>query len=295
MMIPLQYEGDVYRPPSEAKSLILQATIGCSHNRCTFCGMYKKKKFRLRSLEEIEQDIEQVSRFLPHTRRIFLADGNALVIPTGRLLQILQSLGRAFPKLERVAVYGNPQDLLEKNVRELQELRSCKLGIVYLGLETGSAKVLQDIKKGVTPAEIAAGTAKARKAGLPLSITVLNGLAGLEGSEEHARESARLLNQIDPEYLGLLSLMPVPGTTTHRQFEQGKLTPLSPWQLLEEIRMMVEGLDLTHCVFRANHASNYLPIKAVLSRDREALLAELDRVLAQKAPGALKSEFLRGL
>lgn len=294
-MIAPQYEGDVYRPPSEAKSLILQATIGCSHNRCTFCGMYKKKKFRIRSLEEIEREIEQVSRFLPHTRRIFLADGNALVIPTDRLLQILQCLERAFPELERVSLYGNPQDLLEKSVGELQELKSSGLGIIYLGLESGSAKVLREIKKGVTPAQIATGAARAGAAGLPLSITVLNGLAGVEGSGEHARESARLLNQIDPHYLGLLSLMPVPGTTTHRQFEQGKLTPLTPWQLLEEIRIMVEGLDLTSCVFRANHASNYLPIKAVLSRDREALLAELDRVLAQKKPGSLKSEFLRGL
>ncbi len=294
-MIPLQYEGDVYRPPSEAGSLILQATIGCSHNRCTFCGMYKKKKFRIRGLEELEREIEQVSRFLPGTRRIFLADGNALVVPTEQLLQILQSLQEAFPKLERVSVYGNPQDLLDKSADELVELKNNKLGIVYLGLETGSLSVLEDIKKEVTPGEIVKGSTRAKEAGVPLSITVLNGLAGLEGTEEHARETARVLNQIDPQYLGLLSLIPVPGTTTHRHFEKGKLTALTPWQLLEEIRMMVEGWELTHCVFRANHASNYLPMKAVLSRDRDNLLAEIDRVLARKAPGSLKSEFLRGL
>ncbi len=294
-MIPLRYEGDVYRPPSEAGSLILQATIGCSHNRCTFCGMYKKKKFRIRSPEELEREIERVSRFMPRTRRVFLADGNALVTPTAQLLQLLQSLERAFPKLERVSVYGNPQDLLGKTAGELGELKNHKLGIVYLGLETGSAAVLRNIKKGVSPEEIIEGAARAKKAGVPLSITVLNGLAGLEGTEDHARETARVLNQIDPEYLGLLSLIPVPGTTTYRHFKQGKLTALNPWQLLEEIRMMVEGLELTQCVFRANHASNYMPMKAVLSRDRDVLLSELARVLARKAPGSLKSEFLRGL
>jgi len=294
-MIPLRYEGDIYRPPSEAGSLILQATIGCSHNRCTFCGMYKKKKFRIRSLEEIEQEIKYVSRFMPRTRRVFLADGNALVIPSEKLLQILQALDGAFPNLERVSVYGNPQDLLEKTSEELVELKNHKLGIIYLGLETGSAAVLRDIKKDVTPEEIIKGAAKAKKVGVPLSITVLNGLAGLEGSENHARETARVLNQIDPEYLGLLSLIPVPGTTTYRHFKQGKLTSLNPWQLLEEIKMMVEGLELTECVFRANHASNYMPMKAILSRDRETLLKELNQVLIRKAPGSLKSEFLRGL
>ncbi len=291
----LQYEGDVYRPPSEANSLIFQATIGCSHNQCTFCGMYKKKKFRIRNLEELKQDIVKMSKVLPHTGRIFLADGNALAIPTDQLLEILAYLNRAFPKLERVSLYGNPQDLLEKSVKELVDLKNNKLGIVYLGLETGSAAVLKDIKKGVTPEDIILGAQRAKEAGLPLSITVLNGLAGLETTEEHARETAQVLNIIDPEYLGLLSLMPVPGTAIHRWFAQGRLKALNPWQLLEEIKMMVEGLELTHCIFRANHASNYLPMKAVLSRDREILLSELKRVLASKRPGSLKSDFLRGL
>ncbi len=293
--MPLQYEGDVYRPPSEASSLILQVTIGCSHNQCTFCGMYKKKKFRIRNLEELKQDIEKSSRFIPHAGRVFLADGNALTIPSDQLLSILEYLNRAFPKLERVSLYGNPQDLLEKSVKELVELKNNKLGIVYLGLETGSASVLKDIKKGVTPEDIILGAEKAKEAGLPLSITILNGLGGLEATEEHARETAQVLNIIDPEYLGLLSLMPVPGTVIHRWFEQGRLKALNPWQLLEEINMMVEDLELTHCIFRANHASNYLPMKAVLSRDREALLSELKRVLARGKPGSLKSDLFRGL
>ncbi len=294
-MIPLQYEGDVYRPPSEAQSLILQATIGCSYNRCTFCSIYKKKKFRVRSLDEIKKDIVLTARLLPHTRRVFLADGNALVIPTDKLLQILQSLERNFPKLERVSVYGNTQDLLGKKVSDLKEIKRNKLGIIYLGIESGSASVLQDVKKGVTPEEIAEAASRAKQAEIPLSITVINGLAGVEGSEDHARETACLLNKMDPEYLGLLSLIAVPGTSIHRRFKEGKLTPLSPWELLQEIKMMVEGLSLTNCVFRANHASNYLPLKAVLSREQDSLLVELNKVIGEKAPGSLKSEFLRGL
>ncbi len=294
-MIPLKYEGDVFRPPSEAKSLILQATIGCSHNRCTFCGMYKRKKFRVRNLEEIKEEIVLTSRMLPHTRRVFLADGNALAMPTNQLVQVLTMLNSSFPKLERISLYGNPHDLLEKSAEELKELRANNMGIVYLGIESGSASVLKAVKKGVTPQQIAEGAVKARMADVPLSITVLNGLAGIEGSAEHARESSRLLNEIDPEYLGLLSLITVPGTTMYRQMKEGLINPLGPWELLKEIRMMVEGLSLSSCIFRANHASNYLPLKAVLSREQDALLSDLDRIIQQKAPGSLKSEYLRGL
>ncbi len=294
-MIPLRYEGDVFRPPSEAKSLILQATIGCSHNRCTFCGMYKRKKFRIRNIEEIKAEIDLTSRMLPHTRRIFLADGNALAMSTNQLVQVLKMLNSSFSKLERISLYGKPHDLLEKSTEELKELRGNNMGIVYLGIESGSASVLKSVKKGVTPQQIAEGAVKARTAGVPLSITVLNGLAGTEGSAEHASESARLLNEIDPEYLGLLSLITVPGTTMYRQMKEGLINPLGPWELLKEIRMIIEGLSLSGCIFRANHASNYLPLKAVLSRDKDVLLSDLDRIIHQKAPGSLKSEYLRGL
>ncbi|MEW5786186.1 MAG: radical SAM protein [Bacillota bacterium] len=294
-MFPIRYEGDVFRPPSEAGSLILQATIGCSHNRCTFCAMYKTKRFRERDPVELVQEITAAARVLPHTRRVFLADGNAMTLAGEKLLEILQTLGNAFPLLERIAVYSNPQDLMLKEVGELRELRRHKLGMVYLGVESGSAAVLQDVAKGATPEEIARGAAQVKEAGIPLSVTVINGLAGQKGSERHARETARLLNEIDPDYLGLLSLMPVPGTTMHRQVQERVLTPLGPWEILQEIKWMVEGLSLTGCVFRANHASNYLPMKAVLSRDRKDLLAGLDKVLQSKTPGILRDEFQRGL
>lgn len=294
-MLRLQYEGDVYRPPSEAKSLILQATIGCSYNCCTFCGMYKSKKYRERTLDEIEEDIALTSREFPYTRRVFLADGNALAMSADNLLHILDSLNKSFPMLERVATYGNPHDLLGKKVTQLSELAQKKLAMIYYGIESGSESVLNAVKKGATPAEISEGASRAKEANIPLSITVINGLAGVEGMQEHARETARLLNEIDPEYVGLLSLMPVPGTAMYRRIEEGKLSSLSPWQLLQEIKIIVENLSLTNCVFRANHASNYLPIKAVLSRDQDSLLEQLDGFLTKRNQSVLKSEFMRGL
>ncbi len=294
-MFPLKYEGDVFRPPSEARSLILQATVGCSHNRCTFCAMYKRKKYRERELDEIMEEIALTSRLMPRTRRVFLADGNALAMKTEKLLRILQQLEKSFPALERVSLYGNPQDMLQKSTAELRDFKQNKLGIIYLGIESGSAAVLEAVNKGVTPREIAAGAARAKEAGVPLSITVINGLAGADGSAGHARDTARLLNEIDPEYLGLLSLMAVPGTTLHRRIRKGLFSPPGPWDLLKEIQMIVSDLRLTDCVFRANHASNYLPLKTVLSREQEKLLADLNRIIEQKAPGSLKSEYLRGL
>jgi len=294
-LFPLHYEGDIFRPPSEARSLILQATIGCSHNRCTFCAMYKRKKFRERNLDELEKEINAAGRTWPHTRRVFLADGNALTMASEKLRSILELLNTSFPHLERVAIYSNPHDLLQKESSELTELRRLKLGMIYLGVESGSASLLQAVNKGATPAEMILGAARVKEAGIPLSITVINGLAGREGSAEHARETARLLNEIDPEYLGLLSLMIIPGTTLYRQVKEGRLTPLGPWEMLQEIRLMVEHLSLSNCLFRANHASNYLPLKAVLSKDQESLLTALDEVLKEKAPGILRSEIHRML
>ena len=227
-MLPVKYEGDIYRPPSEARSLILQATIGCSHNRCTFCAMYKQKKYRERDSEELKQEIAAAGRTWPGTRRVFLADGNALAMESGRLFSALQALNDSFPLLERVSLYANPRDLLQKESSELAEMGRLKLGMIYLGVESGSAAVLRSVRKGATPEEIARGAARVKEAGIPLSVTVINGLAGLEGWEEHARESAGLLNAIDPDYLGLLSLMVIPGTPLYRRVKEGSLTLPGP-------------------------------------------------------------------
>ncbi len=291
----MRYEGDIYRPPSEARSLILQATVGCSHNKCTFCLMYVKKKFRVRPMAEIMEDIEEASRVYPHTRRVFLADGDALAMETEQLATVLDCLDKRFPRLERVTVYGNPRDLLEKSVEELTMLRQRKLGMVYLGVESGSPEILQKVKKGATPAEMAEGARKTKAARLPLSVTVINGLAGLEGMEDHALETARLLNKMDPEYLGLLTLMVYPGTPFYRQIEAGALTMPGPAEVLGEILLMVKNLNLTDCVFRANHASNYLPIKAVLSREKDSLIASLNSIIHKQDKSAFRPEWMRGL
>ena len=257
--------------------------------------MYKKKKYRVKPLDKLAEEINRVKLFAPRTRRVFLADGNALSIEFSQLQEILSLLREAFPRLERVAVYGNPHDLLEKRASELSALGEAGLKMIYLGMESGSARVLEAIRKGVTPEEIACGADKLKGSGIALSVTVLNGLAGREGSEEHALESAKLLSRIDPEYIGLLSLITVPGTTMYRLFKEGKLTPLNPWELLEEIRLIAAGLDLTSSVFRANHASNYLPLKATFPEDKERLLKSLGKVIEEKRPSSIKGEYMRGL
>lgn len=291
----MRYEGDIYRPPSEAGSLILQATVGCSHNGCTFCVMYKNKRYRERSLKELQEDILETSSSFPRTKRIFLADGNALHIPTEKLLEILELLNRHFPGLERVSVYGNPKDLLEKSVAELSALADRKLKMVYLGVESGDEDVLKAVKKGATGAEMIEGARKTKEAGIPLSVTVINGIAGREGMEKHAAETAKLISAMDPEYLGLLTLMVYPGFPIYRLISEGKLTMLEPWEVLQEILMMVKDLNLTNCVFRANHASNYLPLKGVLSKDKERLISTIESIIAEKNPGYLRSEWQRGL
>ncbi len=291
----MRYEGDIFRPPSEAGSLILQATVGCSHNRCTFCAMYKNKRYRERSLKELEEDLRYASGMVPHTRRIFLADGNALHMPAEQLIDLLEKFPNYFPHLERVSVYSNPQDLLEKDVEELKRMRELKLGMIYLGVESGSPGVLQAVKKGATPEDMIQGAQKCKKAGIPLSVTVINGLAGREGMEEHARQTAQLLRKMDPEYLGLLTLMVYPGFPIYRKIEAGELTMLEPWEILEEILLMVRDLELSNCVFRANHASNYLPMKAVLSRDKSKLIANIERIMEDKNPAVLREEWRRGL
>ncbi len=291
----MRYEGDIYRPPSEAGSLILQATVGCSHNGCSFCVMYKSKRYRERSIEELMEDIIYASDRAPHTRRIFLADGDALHIPAERLIKILELLNKYFPRLERVSVYANPQNLLDKETGDLCSLRELKLGMIYLGVESGCTDVLSAVHKGATPEDMIRGAKKTKIAGIPLSITVINGLAGREGMEKHASETAKLLNEMDPEYLGLLTLMVYPGFPIYKRIDTGKLTMLEPWEILQEILLMVRDLNLTNCVFRANHASNYLPLKAVLSRDKESLISNIEEIIEKRNPGFLRQEWQRGL
>jgi radical SAM superfamily enzyme YgiQ (UPF0313 family) len=291
----LRYEEPLYRPPSEASSLILQVTIGCSHNACTFCSSFKGKKFRIKKREEIEADIQDASMYADDTRRIFLADGNALVMPTEDMLHLLGRLHGSFPHLQRVTAYAGPKDILAKSMQELREIREAGLKLLNLGVESGNEEILKDIHKGVTAGQMEEAGRKALDAGFKLSVTVIIGLGGRERSIAHAVDTGNLLTLIDPTYCGALTLIPVPGTQIYKKISQGKMSLLSPRESLQEIKLMLASTNLTECIFRCNHASNYLPLKGVLNRDRDHLVALLED--AEKNPDRyrLKPEHLRGL
>ena len=291
----MRYEGAIFRPPSEAGSLILQVTIGCSHNRCIFCVSFLTKKFRERKMDEILEDIEFASAQYRGVRRVFLADGDALVMDTAKLLTILDALYGSFPYLERVGIYGSPQNLLHKTHEELVSLREAGLKIVYLGVETGNEELLSWIRKGATREEVIQAGRKAKAAGIVLSVTVVNGLGGREKMAEHAYDTATILNEIDPDYLGLLTLMVCEGTPLARMVEKGKFVLPEPMEILAEIEMMLKPLELTNCVFRCNHASNYLPLKGTLPGDKKNLLQTLASVLHSGNSAMLRPEYLRGL
>lgn len=289
----MRYRGVVIRPPSEAGSYILQVTYGCSHNACSFCPTYKGTRFRPRELQEVAEDIAAASRIIPGTRRMFLADGNALCLPTDRLLEILKLLRKAFPRLERVGIYANGRDINCKSREELRSLVEMGLGIVYLGLESGDDEVLRRVRKLDQSEEMVEAVLKAKECGLLTSVIVLLGLGGRVGSLRHARLSARAVSRMNPHYLSALTLMLVPGTPLYREWERGEFEMPDQRGLLEELREFISACRLEDCVFRTNHASNYLPLKGILSRDRERLLEVIDQAL--RRPEMLRPEFMRGL
>ncbi|CAA7600448.1 Elongator protein 3/MiaB/NifB [Acididesulfobacillus acetoxydans] len=289
------YEGVIYRPPSEASSLILQVTVGCRHNQCTFCGMYKGKSFRIKSEEEIRRLIEMGQAQYPLADRIFLADGDALTLDTELQLSILGQLYRKFPRLKRVGIYGGPKDILAKSPQELDALKRGGLGIVYLGVESGSPVILRQVKKGVTLQEMALAGQRIVAAGLKLSCTVILGLGGKELSREHALGTAQILSAIDPHYLGALTLMPEPGAPLYRRVKSGEFKQLTAWETLHELYEMIEPLEVTDCLFRSNHASNYLSLKAHLPQEKQQLLQTLARIIGQAQSHLLRPEDWRGL
>jgi radical SAM superfamily enzyme YgiQ (UPF0313 family) len=307
----MRYYGNVVRPPSEAWSYILQITYGCSHNQCTFCSTYLDKPFRVRPPKEVLEDIEMARHHIPHTRRVFLADGNALVLSTRRLVPILDALDKAFPHLERVSIYANAQDILRKSEEELATLYRKKLSMIYMGLESGDAEILRRVKKGATAEEMIEAVRKAqgigpsipRQArddagsgrGLKASVIGILGLGERERSGEHAIATGQAVSAMDPAYFSLLTLMVVPGTELYRQYKAGQFVLIEPLEMLQEMRVMIQHMEgLTHCVFRTNHASNYLPLAGTLPQDKERLLATLDRALAQ-GESVLRPEYLRAL
>jgi radical SAM superfamily enzyme YgiQ (UPF0313 family) len=289
----MHYEGNIIRPPSEANSILLQATVGCSHNRCTFCGAYKGERFKIKSDDIIMDDIDFAARYCRQQHRVFLCDGDAMIISQKRLPGILQAIERKLPWVRRVGTYANAKSLKRKSLAELQALRSLGLGIVYMGLESGDDETLARVQKKGNSADMIEQGQKVRAAGIKLSMTVLLGLAGPERSVIHARETGRVLTAIDPEYVGALSLMLIPGTPLYQDWVDGRFQLLDAREMLAELGLMLAHTQLSRGLFFANHASNYLPIKARLPKDKEATLQLIDRAINGQVP--LKPEAFRGL
>lgn len=289
----MHYEGNIIRPPSEANSILLQVTVGCSRNKCTFCGSYQGERFKIKPDNIIMEDIAFAADYCKNQRKVFLCDGDALIIPQNRLMNILTQIEKQLPWVTRVGVYANAKSIGMKSPEELKQLREHRLGIAYMGLETGDDITLKEINKGADSEKMIRMGKKIREAGIKLSVTVILGIAGKKRSDIHAIETGRVLSAIDPEYVGALSLMLIPGTPLFNDYQAGKFPLLSPEEMLRELRTMVAETNLSQGLFHANHASNYLPIKARMPKDKEKTLALIDEALAGRI--RLKPEWLRGL
>lgn len=304
---------DIVRPPSEWKSYFLPLTSGCSNNTCTFCNWYGCK-LKMREIEEVKREIDAVALYMRNGmclagipdivyyiagrwdgKRLFLQDGDALVYPFPKLRETLQYLNRGLPDLERIGAYATPRDVLQRSVGELKELKDLKLGILYMGIESGDDEVLRRVGKGVNHSQIVEAGRKVREAGITLSVTVILGLGGTERSKEHSLETAEVLTEIDPDYAGALTLTLVPGTPLYQQWRQGGFAPLSPFQFLEELKTIIENSSFSKCFFSSMHASNYISVRGTLPQDKERMLAELEYVLRKKDSTLLRPEFMRGL
>jgi radical SAM superfamily enzyme YgiQ (UPF0313 family) len=289
----MHYEGDIFRPPSEANSILLQVTTGCSRNKCTFCHSFREKRFQIKPDDIIFSDIEFAAQYCKRQRRVFLCDGDALIIPQKRLIKILQKIQLMLPWVTRVGTYANAKSIHMKPPEDLAALRENGLTIAYMGVETGDDVTLTQINKGVSAETAIAMGQKIRNAGIKLSITVILGISGRERSEIHARETGRVLSAIDPEYVGALSLMIVPGTPLYEDYKAGRFSLLNSEEMLRELRTMFAHTHLSKGQFHANHASNYLPIKARMPKDKEATLQLIDAAIAGKIQ--LRPEHMRGL
>lgn len=278
----IHYEGRVFRPPSEAYSLIVQVTIGCSHNKCTFCDMYKEKRFRVRKLEDIKADFDAARAAYRRVDRIFLADGDALMCRTEHMAEVLRYIKKLFPECERVTSYGSPASVLVKKQEELNLLHDLGLKMIYLGLESGSDEVLKRVNKGETADEIVRAGLMVKQAGMKLSVTCIAGLGSLELSEEHAIKTAEALSRMKPEYIGLLTLLFELPTPLMRDWEAGKFYLMNPIEIAHETLIMLEHIDSEGSIFRANHASNYVNLAGTLNRDRDAMCSRLRAALEGK-------------
>ncbi len=288
----MRYEGRVFRPPSEAYSLIVQVTVGCSHNKCTFCDMYKEKRFHLRKLEDVLEDFNIARRQYRYIERVFLADGDALIRKTEDLAVILKHIRKIIPECRRVTSYGSPKSILTKSPEDLALLHSLGLEMIYLGLESGNEQVLKHINKGVTVEDIVRAGQIVKDAGMKLSVTAISGLGGTEMWKEHAIDTAKAFSRMKPDYIGLLTLMFEGDVPLRRECEEGKFHLLTAPQVAKETLLMLEHIDSEGSVFRSNHASNYLTLKGTLNRDREAMCEQIRTALER---GGYKKEYFRAL
>ena len=289
----MRYEGDIYRPPGEWKSYLLQTTIGCSNNTCTFCGMYLDKKFHIRPIADILADIRMAKAYYGDVERVFLCDGDAIIMRTQELLTILEALHRAFPSLQRVTTYAGPRSTLTKTPEELRTLREAGLTRAYLGVETGCDALLKQVKKGVDAAQMLEAGVRLREAGMDLWVMVILGLAGTgEPSRRHMLDTAAMMNEMKPRHLSALTLTLDPGTELYQDYRAGRFHPITPRESLLEAKLLLENLTVDPLHFTCNHASNYLPLKGGLPEDRDRFLAMLDRALAGEQE--LRPEWSRG-
>lgn len=286
------YDYPLYRPPSEADSLILQITSGCSYNKCTFCSMYKNKPFKVKSYEEIEKHLLLAKHNDPTPKKIFLADGNVLCLSTEKIVKLLDLIKHTFPTADKISSYAGPLDLLRKSEEDLVKIKSSGLDMLYMGVESGSDEVLKSVNKGVSREEMITAGKKAKKAGYVLSCMIISGLGGKELFENHAIESSKVISEINPDYFALLTLMISEDVPMKERLDTGEFTLLSPYEVMLELKMMIENMEVENCVFRANHASNYINLKGTLNKDKKVLLEEIPKALHS---GNFKPESWRGL
>lgn len=304
---------EIIRPPSEHDSYYLPLTSGCSNNTCSFCA-FSFTNLGIRELDEVKKEIDAMSLYMNQRtwvagepdiiyeilndwngKKVFLQDGDALVYPYPKLMEALQYLNQKFPAIERIASYATPQDILRRSLKELKALKEQKLGILYMGVESGDNDVLQKIQKNANHHQMVEAAKKVKGSGILLSVSVILGLGGVKGSEKHALETAKILTEMDPDYAGALTLTLIPETGLYKEWKQGEFELITPFDSLRELKTIVENSTFSNCFFSSMHASNYYAIRGSMPEDRDKMLKQLNNLLSRKDPDMLRPEFLRGL
>jgi radical SAM superfamily enzyme YgiQ (UPF0313 family) len=303
----------IIRPPSEHDSYYLPLTSGCSNNSCSFCA-FSCLKLGIRKIDDVKQEIDAMSLYVNqhkwvagtpdivyailhewNGKKVFLQDSDALVYPYPKLMEALQYLNEKFPAIERIASYATPQDILRRSVKELKTLKEQKLGILYMGVESGDDEVLRKVKKNINHQQMVEAAKKVKESGIILSVTVILGLGGVKGSEKHALETARILTEMDPDYAGALTLTLVPETELYEEWKRGEFELITPFDFLQELKTIIENSTFSNCFFSSMHASNYFAIRGSLPRDKDKMLKQLNALLSRRDPNMLRPEFMRGL